>query len=76
MSYDVKSLFTTIPVRETINYILAEIYDHKKLKPICSKLIFKRLISKLTTESTFTFNIKYYKQTDGCTMGGPLSVVS
>ena len=25
-------------------------------------------------ESTFIFDSKYYKQTDGCTMGGPLSV--
>ena len=73
--YDVESLFTNIPVGETINYILAEIYDHHKLKPMCSKLIFKRLLLKLTTESTFIFNIKYYKQTDRCTMGGPLSVV-
>ena len=40
-----------------------------------SKLIFKRLLLKLTTESTFIFNIKYYKQTDRCTMEGPLSVV-
>ena len=42
---------------------------------MCSKLIFKLLLLKLTTERTFIFNIKYYKQTDGCTMGGPLSVV-
>ena len=61
--------------QKTINYILAEIYDHQKLKPVCSKLIFKRLLLKLTTESTFIFNIKYYKQTDGCTMGRLLSVV-
>ena len=26
--YDLESLFTSILVRETINYILAEIYDH------------------------------------------------
>ena len=39
------------------------------------KLIFKHLLLKLTTESTFIFNIKYYKQTDGCTMGRPLWVV-
>ena len=42
---------------------------------MCSKLISKRLLLKLTTESTFIFSIKYYKQTDGCTMGGPLSIV-
>ena len=39
------------------------------------KLIFKRLLLKLTTESTFIFNTKCYKQTDGSIMGGPLSVV-
>ena len=67
--YDLESLFTNIPVRETINYILAEIYDHQKLKPMCIELIFKCLLLKLTTRSTFIFNIKYYKQTDGRTMG-------
>ena len=75
VSYDVGSLFINIPIRETTNYILAEIYDCKKLKPVCSKLIFKRLLLKLTIESTFIFNTKCYKQTDGCIMGGPLSVV-
>ena len=75
MSYDVESLFTIVPVRETINYILAEIYNHQKLKPVCSKVIFKYLLLKLTNESTFIFNTKYYKQTDSRIMGGPLSVV-
>ena len=48
---------------------------HQKLKPMCSNLIFKRLLLKLTTGSIFIFNIKYYKQTGGFTMGGPLLVV-
>ena len=61
--------------KKTINYILADIYDHQKLKSVCSKLIFKRLLLKLTTESAFIFNIKYYKETDGCTIGRLLSVV-
>ena len=74
MSYDVESFFANIPVRETINYILAEIYNHQRLKPMCSKLIFKLPLLNLSTESTFIFILKYYKQTDGCTMGGPLSV--
>ena len=75
VSYDVESLFTIIPVKETINHILTEIYNHHKLKTMCGKLILKRLLLKLTTESTFIFNIKYYKETDSCTMGGPISVV-
>ena len=75
VSYDVESLFTNIPIEDTINYIVDEIYNRNKLPKICTKLIFKRLLTKLTTENTFTFNSKYYRQIDGCTMGGPLSVI-
>ena len=49
VSYDVESLFTNIPVSETIDYIINQIYVHKKLKPICNKLIFRRLFIKLST---------------------------
>ena len=35
----------------------------------------KRLLLKLTTENTFMLNSNFYKQIDGCTMGGPLSVI-
>ena len=72
--YDFESLFTNIPIEETINYIIEQIYVHKKLTPICSKLIFRRLLIKLATVCTFKFNSKYFKQVDGCIMGGPLSV--
>ena len=68
--YKAEPSFINILVRETINYILAKIYDQHKLKP--SNLIFKPFISKLNTESTSFFNIKYYKQTGACIMGGPL----
>ena len=40
----VKSVFTNVPIRETINYILDEIYVKNKLPEICSKLILKRLL--------------------------------
>ena len=32
------------------------------------------MLIKLSTEVTFTFNSKFCNQTDGCTMGGPISV--
>ena len=73
-SYDAESLFTNIPFKETINYVLDQIYVHKILLQICSRLIVKRLLMKLATEVTFTFNNKFCKQIDECTMGGPLSV--
>ena len=75
MSYDVKFLFTNVPIQETIDYILGEIYVKNKLPKIYSKLISKRLLLKLTMGNTFIFTSSFYKQIDGCTMGGPLSVI-
>ena len=72
--YDADSLFANIPLKETVDYILEEIYVGRKMKAICSKLIFKQLLYKLTTECTFQFNTKFFKQIDDCSMGGPLSV--
>ena len=43
VSYYVEALFANIPVYETINYIINEIYQKKKLPQNCSKTIFKRL---------------------------------
>ena len=40
VSCDVESLFINISIEETINYISEQIYVHKKLALICSKLIF------------------------------------
>ena len=73
VSYDVTSLFTEIPLDETINYIIDQIYNQQKLPQITSKPIFKRLLERVTKGTTFTFNGKLYKQVDGCSMGNPLS---
>ena len=74
VSYDAESLFTNIPTEKTINYIIVQIYVYKKLIPIYSKLIFRRLLIKHATECTFKFNSRFLEQVDGCIMGGPLSV--
>ena len=37
VSYDVESLFTNIPVKETIYCTIDQIYEQKKLTPICKK---------------------------------------
>ena len=66
VSYDIDSLYTNIPVEETINYIIEQIYVHKILVPICSKLIFRRLLIKLAAGCDF-------KQVNDCTVGASLS---
>ena len=35
VSYDVESLFTGIPVKETIGYIIEKVYVKKEAKPFC-----------------------------------------
>ena len=74
VSYDVESLLTNIPVRETIDFICNEIYNRKKLKSISKQSIFRKLLYKLTTECTFSVTGKLRKQIDGVAMGGTLSV--
>ena len=76
VSYDVESLFTSIPVREAINCIIKEIYENKVIKPMCkSKLIFRRLIEKLTKNCVFSVNDRFVKQIGGCPIGGAFSVI-
>ena len=72
--YDVESSFTNILLKETIDYILEQNYAHNKLLIISNKLIFCKLPEKITTENSFQLNSKFFKQTDGCAMGGSLFV--
>ena len=55
-----ESLFTNSPVHETMEYIISEIYVVSKISKLCSKLIFKLLLLKLTTENTFMLNSKFF----------------
>ena len=70
----VSTVSLNTPVEETINLIIDQIYGKGRLTPICSKLILNSLLKKLLTEVTFTLDNCYFKQADGRTMGGPLSV--
>ena len=61
VSYDVESLFTNIPLKETIDYILEQIYVHNKVPIICIKLIVHRLLEKITMQNLFHLNSKFIK---------------
>ena len=76
VSYDVESLFTSIPISETSGYIIKEIYENKVVKQMCkSKLIFRRLWEKLTKNCVFSVIDELVKQIEGCPMGGAISVI-
>ena len=57
ISHDVESFFTSIPVQETIVYILSRIFVCKKIKTFCKKSIFKKKLLRLTKECVFSVNI-------------------
>ena len=65
-SYDVESLFTNVPIEDTIKFITDEIYTQKRLQ---------KLLKKLVSGCQVTFNGMLIKQIDGSAMGNPLSVV-
>ena len=54
--YDIESLFISILVQETRDYILQRIYIRKEIKPFCKKSIFEKLLLKLTWECVFSVN--------------------
>ena len=71
------SLFTEfeVPLDETIDHIIPEIYTNNKLPQLSSKLLFRHLLCNVTKQTVLSFNDKLYKQIDGCGMGNPLSPV-
>ena len=76
VSCDVESLLSSIPVSETIDYIIKEIYENKIIKPMSKrKLIFRRLLEKLTKNGVLSVSNTLVKQVEGCLMGGAISVI-
>jgi hypothetical protein len=72
VSLDVCSLFTNVPLTETINIITDYCFSNQaKLIPPVDKKIFKKLL-KLATGGLFMYNGRLYKQIDGVAMGSPL----
>ena len=75
ISFDVKSLFTNVPISKTINVILKRIYDDKFVSTNLRKRPLKKLILDTCTKTAFTFNNKLYEQKDRVSMGSSLGPV-
>ena len=73
VSFDVSSLFTNIPLEETIQIITDTIYSDQSSQnqPIVNKEIFAKLL-RLATKGIFMHRNKFYEQHDGVSMGSPL----
>ena len=73
VSFDVKSLFTNIPLNKTIDIIFNKIYKQNKLKTAFKKRTLKKLLRDACTKTPFSINGELYRQIDGVSMGSPLS---
>ena len=71
-SLDVDSLFTNIPLEETIEICTNELFKESEIVEGLSKTEFKELLSLATKGSHFIFHGTLYKQIDGVAMGPPL----
>ena len=74
VSYDVTSLFTNIPLQETIDIAINFIFNHNPNLNITTKEL-KKLFLFATSQSDFNFNSKFYNQIDRVAMVSPLAPV-
>ena len=77
VSFDVTSLYTNVPIKDTLA-IIRDLLGNDKDLDKKTKIPLKTLLEiteLLLTRTWFTFNGKIYSQTDGVAMGGPASSV-
>ena len=76
-SLDVESLFTNVPVEETIQIILRYVFDQPGIvPPRIPRKVIEGMLRICTTRSPFLSpSGKLYQQTDGVAMGSPLGVL-
>ena len=75
--FDIKSLFTNVPLEETIEICVDQLYHSDiDITPLTLKEeSFKKILRKVTTGVEFSFDGVMYRQTDGVAMGSPLGPV-
>ena len=74
VSYDVISLFTNIPLNETMNIAVEVIFkNNPNIKITKPELV--KLLKFATSETHFLFDNKFYDRIDGVVMGSPLGPV-
>lgn len=72
-SLDVDSLFTNIPLNETIDIVTDKVFENKQKVNGILKVDFRKLLTLATKGSVFFFNGSYYRQSDGIPFGARLS---
>ena len=71
-SLDVESLFTNIPLEETIKICCDSLYKNQELLSNINKNQFEKLLRAALCRNNFLFDGIVYQQVDGVAMGSPL----
>ena len=74
VSYNVTSLFTNIPLEETIHLTIDLLFQAKPDLKISRKGL-QKLFQFATSQTNFLFNGSVYDQVDGVAMGSPLAPI-
>ena len=75
MSYDVKALFTSVPIKPALK-IIQKLLEEDHTLPQRTTMIVKNITCLLEfclTSTYFTFQEKFYEQVEGAAMGSPIS---
>ena len=75
ISFDVKSLVTSILLNRAIEITLQWIYNHNEIATQISKKAMKEVLLLCTKEVHFAYSNGIYQQNDGVAMGLPLGLV-
>ena len=79
VSYDVSSLFTNVPLEETLELLADKAFINNWFNETyhlnLNKLDLVDLLRAATKDQLFTFNGQLYEQTDGVAMGSPLGTL-
>ena len=74
-SFDVTSLFTNIPVNETIDILCNALFSNCQFFNGLDRSEFQTFLSLSVISSHFIFNGRLYQQVDGVAMGSPLDLL-
>ena len=72
-SFDIESLFINIPLQETIDLFVENLFQDRTHVDNLSRDSFRELLTTTKSESLILFDQEFYKQHDGVAMGSPLA---
>ena len=71
-SFGIESLFNSIPLQETIDLYVKNLFQDKTNVDNLSKDSFRELLTRIKSELLILFDQEFYKQHDGVAIGSPL----